>query len=100
MLRWIDNPELRQAVEKQLNKGENANKIADATYFGRNQEFLHAEKSEQEMADGCNRLIRNCHHLLELPLSLPADCGGDEHRAPPSHFESGQTRIGRHLGAL
>jgi TnpA family transposase len=82
MLTWIDNVELRQAVEKQLNKGENANKFADATYFGRNQEFLHAEKSEQEMADGCNRLIRNviiCWNYLYLSQKI-AEETDDERR--------------------
>ena len=84
MLRWIDNPELRQAVEKQLNKGENANKFADATYFGRNQEFLHAEKSEQKMADGCNRLIRNaiiCWNYLYLSQRIAEETNTERRQA-------------------
>lgn len=59
LLKWIDLVDLRQAVEKQLNKGEHANRFADVICFGGGQEFLHAEKLEQEMAAGCNRLIRN-----------------------------------------
>jgi hypothetical protein len=73
ILKWIDLLELRQAVEKQLNKGENANRFADAICFSRNQEFLYAEKAEQEMADGCNRLIRNaiiCWNYLYLSQRL------------------------------
>lgn len=84
MLTWIDNVELRQAVEKQLNKGENANKFADATYFGRNQEFLHAEKSEQEMADGCNRLIRNviiCWNYLYLSQKIAEETDEERRQA-------------------
>ena len=64
---------MRQAVEKQLNKGESANRFADAICFSRNQEFLYAEKAEQEMADGCNRLIRNaiiCWNYLYLSQRL------------------------------
>lgn len=84
MLTWIDNLELRQAVEKQLNKGENANKFADATYFGRNQEFLHADKAEQEMADGCNRLIRNtiiCWNYLYLSQLIAEETNPERRQA-------------------
>jgi TnpA family transposase len=71
--KWIDQVELRQAVEKQLNKGESANRFADAICFSKSQEFLVAEKAEQEMADGCNRLIRNaiiCWNYLYLSQRL------------------------------
>ena len=39
LLRSMDTLELRQAIEKQRNKGENANKFARAVSFGNNQEF-------------------------------------------------------------
>jgi hypothetical protein len=61
--------ELRQAVGKQLNKGESENRFAHAVCFGRSQESQHAEKTEQDMADGCNRLTRNaivCWNYLYL----------------------------------
>jgi len=80
-LKWIDLPDLRQAVEKQLNKGENANRFADAICFSRNQEFMYAEKVEQEMAEGCNRLIRNaiiCWNYLYLSQLFAEE--GDEER--------------------
>ncbi len=76
LLKWIDLLDLRQAVEKQLNKGENANRFADAICFGRSQEFLHAEKMEQEMADGLQPADPQRHHLLELSVPLPAAGGG------------------------
>ena len=47
--------------------------LADALCFSRNQEFLYAEKAVQEMADGCNRLIRNaiiCWNYLYLSQQL------------------------------
>ena len=59
VLRYIDILEFRRAIEKQLNKSENSNKFSKAVSFGNNQEFLHGEKAEQEIAEGCKRLIKN-----------------------------------------
>jgi hypothetical protein len=75
LLRYIDILELRQTVEKQLNKGENANKFSRAISFGNNQEFLYGEKVEQEIAEGCRRLIKNaiiCWNYLYLTQLLVA----------------------------
>ena len=76
LLKWIDLLDLRQAVEKQLNKGENANRFADAICFGRNQEFLHAEKTGARDGGGMQPLDPQRHHLLELPVPLPTPGGG------------------------
>jgi TnpA family transposase len=57
--RYLDDLPLHQASEKPLNKGENANKFSRAVAFGNNQEFLHGDKGEQEIAEGCRRLINN-----------------------------------------
>jgi TnpA family transposase len=46
-------------VEKQLNKGETVNKFSRAISFGNNQEFLSGDPVEQEIAEGCRRLIKN-----------------------------------------
>ena len=59
LLRYIDIVELRQLVEKQLNKGESVHKFSRAVSFGNNQEFLYGEKLEQEIAEACRRLIKN-----------------------------------------
>ncbi len=59
ILRYIDDLDFRQAIEKQLNKGENSNKFSNAVTVGNNQEFLHGEGIEQQIADGCRRLIKN-----------------------------------------
>ena len=59
-LRYIDDLELRQAIEKQLNKVELANKFTRAVAVGNPREFTQAEKEEQEIAESCNRLIKNC----------------------------------------
>jgi hypothetical protein len=60
-------------VEKQLNKGENVNKFSRAVSFGNNQEFLYGEKIEQEIAEGCRRLIKNaiiCWNYLYLTQKI------------------------------
>jgi len=57
LLRYIDDIELRQMIEKQLNKLESSNKFAKAVFHGRNQEFQHSSKEEQLIAEGCKRLM-------------------------------------------
>lgn len=59
ILTYIDDMELRQAVEKQLNKMESANKFEKAVFYGNNQEFQQEIKEEQLIAEGCKRLIAN-----------------------------------------
>jgi TnpA family transposase len=69
LLRYIDDLELRQSIEKQLNKLESSNKFAKAVFYGNNQEFQQSTKDEQLIADGCKRLIENaiiCWNYLYL----------------------------------
>ena len=73
ILRYIDILEFRQAIEKQLNKSESSNKFSRAVSFGNNQEFLQGEKLEQEIAEGCRRLIKNaiiCWNYLYLSQKI------------------------------
>lgn len=60
ILRYLDEVELRQAIEKQLNKVELFNRLTRAVAVGSPREFTQAEKEEQEIAEACNRLIKNC----------------------------------------
>lgn len=60
ILRYLDELELRQAIEKQLNKVELANRFTRAVAVGNPREFTQAEKEDQEIAEACNRLIKNC----------------------------------------
>ena len=59
ILRYVDLVEFRQAIEKQLNKSESSNKFSKAVSFGNNHEFMHGEKLQQQIAEGCKRLIKN-----------------------------------------
>lgn len=73
MLRYMSDLTLRQAIEKQLNKGELGNRLNRAISFGGNQELRFAEKDEQDIADACRRLIRNavvCWNYLYLSQQL------------------------------
>ncbi|OPY68305.1 MAG: Tn3 transposase DDE domain protein [Syntrophorhabdus sp. PtaU1.Bin050] len=69
LLKYIDDIELRQAIEKQLNKQENSNKLGKAVFHGNNQEFQQSTKEDQMIAEGCKRLIENsivCWNYLYL----------------------------------
>lgn len=73
ILKYIDDQALRQAIEKQLNKIESAQKFSKAISFGHNQEILQADKAEQDLAEGCRRLIKNaiiCWNYLYLSQQL------------------------------
>jgi TnpA family transposase len=60
ILRYIDDPDLRQAIEKQLNRIEHVHRFTRAVFVGNPREFLQAEKHDQELAEACKRLIKNC----------------------------------------
>jgi TnpA family transposase len=59
LLEYMDDVELRQIIQKQLNKGENAHKFARAVAWGNSGELKFAAKEEQLIADTCRRLIQN-----------------------------------------
>ncbi|MFS4583663.1 Tn3 family transposase [Phaeobacter sp. C3_T13_0] len=68
-MRYIDDLALRQAIEKQLNKVELANRFTRAVAVGNPREYTQTAKEEQEVAEACNRLIRNaiiCWNYLYL----------------------------------
>ena len=73
ILRYVDDLDLRQAIEKQLNKVELANKFTRAVAVGSPREFTQVEKEEQEIAEACNRLIKNsiiCWNYLYLARKI------------------------------
>ena len=73
ILRYIDDVELWQAIEKQLNKVELANRFTRAIAVGNPREFTQGDKEEQEIAESCNRLIKNaiiCWNYLYLSQKL------------------------------
>lgn len=59
LLTYIANVELRQRIEKQLNKVEASNKFSKAVFFGNNAEFQVSTIEEQNIANNAKRLIQN-----------------------------------------
>ena len=60
ILKYIDDVKLRQAIEKQLNRGELANKFSAAVFFAESQELSQVTGEEQEIAIICKIIIQNC----------------------------------------
>jgi len=54
ILRYLDDVELRQAIESQLNKVELANRFTRAVAVGNPREFTQGDKEEQEIVEACN----------------------------------------------
>jgi TnpA family transposase len=74
ILRYIDDVELRMAIENLLNRIELGNRFTRAIAVGNPREFSAGDKEEQEIAETCNRLIKNAivcwnYLLLEHRLS-------------------------------
>ena len=59
ILRYLDDVELRMAIEKQLNRIELGNRFTRAVAVGNPREFTSGDKEEQEIAEACNRLVKN-----------------------------------------
>ncbi len=59
ILSYIDDVELRQRIEKQLNKVESSNKFSRAVFFANDGEFKNGIKEEQEIMVACKTLIQN-----------------------------------------
>jgi TnpA family transposase len=57
-LKYIDDVTWRQMIEKQLNKGELANKFASAVSFA-DQEIAEAYQNDQEISALCKTIIQN-----------------------------------------
>jgi TnpA family transposase len=58
ILQVIDDPVLRQAIEKQMDRIEHVHRFTRAVSVGNPREFLQAEKEDQEMEEACKRLIK------------------------------------------
>ena len=73
ILRYVEDTELRQSIEKQLNKIEYAHRFAKAIAFGSTQGISQAEKEDQDISAECRRLIENsviCWNYLYLTHKL------------------------------
>jgi len=100
ILRVVDELELRQAVEKQLNKGENTQQFSRAVGFGHSQDFLYGDKIAQEIAEGCRRLIKNaivCWNYLYLSQKISAEPDETRRQAMLRAIQNGSVASWGHL---
>jgi len=100
ILRFIDDVELRQAIEKQLHKGENANQFSKAISFGNHPDFLYGEKIEQEIAEGCRRLIKNaiiCWNYLYLSQKIGQEQDGQRRQELLTAVQQGSVVSWHHV---
>jgi len=99
ILRYIDDLQLRQAIEKQLNKSESSNKFSKAVSLG-NQEFLYGEREEQELAESCRRLIKNsivCWNYLYLSKKLSNESNPERHEEMLAAIKHGSIVTWQHI---
>ena len=100
ILTYLDDLKLRQAVEKQLNKMESANKFEKAVFYGNNQEFQQETKEEQLIAEGCKRLIANAIILwnyLYLSQKYEDATSEEERNALVSKIKQGSIITWQHI---
>ncbi|MBP9743680.1 MAG: transposase [Burkholderiales bacterium] len=70
ILRYTNDLELRQSIQKQLNRIELSNKFAKAISFDNDHEMPYGSKEEQDIAINCQRLLQSIIILWnELYLS-------------------------------
>jgi hypothetical protein len=101
----IDDPVLRQAIEKQMDRIEHVHRFTRAVSVGNPREFLQAEKEDQEMAEACKRLIKNCiicwnYLYLYLSQKLEEITDAESREALLDAVAHGSTVAWRHLNLL
>ena len=103
ILRYIDDLELRQAIEKQLNKIENSHQFSRAVSIGNPRKFTQAEKQEQEVAEGCKRLIKNaitCWNYLYLSQKISEVIGSEAREILFQAIANGSVVSWQHINLL
>src|SRR6516164_6240671 len=94
---------VRQAIEKQMDRIEHVHRFTRAVSVGNPREFLQAEKEDQEMAEACKRLIKNCiicWNYLYLSQKLEEITDAESREALLDAVAHGSTVVWRHLNLL
>jgi len=100
ILTYYDDLELRQRIEKQLNKVELANRFSKAVFFASNQEFQDGSREKQEIATACKVLIQNAIVLwntLYLSQRLSNTSGVEEQHEMLNAITSGSLLTWQHV---
>tara|TARA_E500000305_G_C4026471_1_gene242104 strand:+ start:1793 stop:4840 length:3048 start_codon:yes stop_codon:yes gene_type:complete len=78
ILTFFDDVELRQQIQKQLSRVEQANKFSHAVFFDNDQAFQEGGRDDQELVNGCKLLLQNAIilwnylYLSELVVNTPS----------------------------
>lgn len=100
ILRYIEQPKIPESVEGILSKVEHANKFAKAITLGNNQDFNWATHYDQQVAEGCKRLIMNAinyYNLLLLSQKLHASTNQVERNELLSLMARSSTHTWQHI---
>jgi len=103
ILRYVDEPDIRQAVEKELNKLEHTNKFAKAVFHDNNHEFRQETREEQLIAEGCKRLIENaiiCWNYLYLSEKVADTPEGKQRDELLQQIKSSSMTVWQHINML
>jgi TnpA family transposase len=103
LLRYVDEPEIRQAVEKELNKLEHTQRFAKAVFHDNNHEFRQETREEQLIAEGCKRLIENAIILwnyLYLSEKVADTREGEKRNELLSHIRHTSMACWEHINLL
>ena len=100
ILMYLDDVELRQRIEKQLNKIEFANRFSKAIIGDNKQEFEMGEKEDLEIIAACNILIQNCVNLwnyLYLSQLIANNADPEEQKKMFENIAKGSSSNWRHI---
>lgn len=103
ILTYLNNLELRQAIQKQLNKIELANKFSDAVFFDNNQEFKQGPREDQEIAMSCKIVLQNAIILwnyLYLSQLLATTEDPNKHNELLKIIQNGSIMTWQHINLL
>ena len=100
ILKYVDDIELRQSIEKQLNKIEHSQRFAKSIAFGNNQEFSEGDKQMQDIIANCRRLIENmviCWNYLFLTQKLTESDNENEKQKLLETFKNSSIITWQHI---
>ncbi len=103
ILRYIDDLELRQSIEKQLNKVESSNRFSREVSVGQGREILQSDRQEQEVAQACKRLVKNsivCWNYLYLTQKIAEESDPERRYSMLRSVAAGSVVSWRHINLL
>jgi len=98
ILKYIDDVDRRQTIEKQLNKIESSHKLKKAISFAG--ELLQETKDEQDIAESCRRLVANaiiCWNYVYLSQKLSEEKDESKRLKMIEVIKNGSVVIWQHI---